>query len=173
VTSKAKPGWGTLFLAWLGLFAGIGFMLWVAVGFWGRNLKPGVSPEPVAARQAGGVRVIPPLNNAPVMRLEEVTESNARRSFVGRMVQFDDVRVTEAGRMTFRVGRGGEKTLLVASSEQERPGVRAGQRVNLHGLIFNVPDAATIERLWELDSAQAARAERDQVYLRASTIEKP
>jgi hypothetical protein len=172
VTGDAKPGWRTLFLAWLGLFAGIACLLWAAIEFWGRDLRLGVSPGTAAVRRTEGRRVLPPLNNAPVMRLDEVTESNARLTFAGRMVEFDSVRVTEVGPLTFRVASDGGGTILVASAHRKSPDVRVGDRVNLHGLIYNVPGAEALQKVWKLDAAQAAAAEREQVYLRASTIEK-
>lgn len=167
-----KPGWRTAFLAWLGLFAGIAFLLWAAIEFWGRDLSLGVSPATAAVRRTEGPRVLPPLNNAPVMRLDEVTESSARVSFAGRMVEFDSVSVTEVGRLTFRVASDEGGTILVAQAHRESPDVRVGERVNLHGLIYNVPDAEALQKVWKLDAAQAVRAERDRVYLYASTIDK-
>jgi hypothetical protein len=172
VTPKAQPGWGKLFMVWLGLFAGIAFVLWVAIEFWGRNLRLAPSPEVIAANPSPGVRVLPPANNAPVIHLEQVTESNARLSFVGRTVQFNNVIVTEVGRLTFRVGTDSGQTLLAASSDREHPNVRVGQHVDLEGLILNVQDAPTIEKLWDLNPAQAERAEGEQVYLWASTVKK-
>lgn len=172
MTGYAKPGWRTLLLAWLGLFAGIGFLLWAAIEFWGRNLRLGEAPGTAVVRRTEGPRVLPPLNNAPVMRLDEVTESNARLSFAGRMVEFDGLRVTEVGPLTFRVTSDGGGTILVAPAQPEPPDLRVGERVHLHGLIYNVPDAEALQTVWKLDAAQASRAERDQVYLRASTIEK-
>ncbi len=159
-----------VFGAWLTIFIGISVLLWIATQYWGRNLKLAVPPG--AAAVQARVRVLPPPNNAPVLDLEEVTESNAKPSFVGRRVQFDDVTVTEAGERTFRVGRGEGKTLMATSHQPERPDVKVGEKVFVSGLILNVPDAATVQKDWLLDSAQAAKLESEQVYLRASTIEK-
>lgn len=170
MTANGQRRIGALFAAWLAIFIGISVLLWIATRFWGRNLKLAVSPGTAAVQP--GVRVLPPPNNAPVLDLEEVTESNAKPSFVGRRVRFDNLNVTEAGKRTFRVGRGGGKTLMVTPPQPERPEVRVGEKVYVSGLILNVPDAATVQKEWLLDSAQAASLELEQVYLRASTIEK-
>ncbi len=172
MTANAKPGIGLLFLAWLVLFVGISALLWIAIQFWGSRLNLGVSPGAAATPAGRGLRVLPPANNAPVLDLEEVTESNARLSFVGRMVRFEDVTVVEVGQTTFRIGRNGGKTLLAVPSEPEPPDVTNGERVNVSGLILDVPQIAAIQRRWGLDRAEAARLALEQVYLRASTIEK-
>ncbi len=170
VVVNANSRLGRLFLAWLALSAGIGFLLWVAVEFWGRDLKFNVAPGIGSTHPQP--RVIPPPNSAPLMSIQEVTESAAKLSFLGRMARFDNVRVTEVVQLTFHVASEGGDTLLVASSELGPLNVRVGERVNLQGLILNVPDATVIEQIWNLNPEQAAQAERQQIYLRASTIEK-
>jgi hypothetical protein len=172
VDVNRESGKRVLFLAWLGLFAGISVLLWAAVQFWGLNLKLGVPAAAEGKPASRGARVLPPPNNMPVLDLEEITESNARPSFVGRMVRFDDLTVKETGPSTFRVGRAGGRTLLVVSSEPGRPEVREGEKVTLQGMILNAPDTAGIQKQWGLDPTRAAQAEREQVYLRASMIEK-
>ncbi len=166
-SKRAAP----LFLAWLGIFAGISVLLWTAIEFWGRRMEREAPPRAAPAPPGSGVRVSPPPDNSPLLDLRDITESSARLSLVGRMAQFDNVTVTEAGKSSFRIGRNGGQTLFVSSWEEGPPGVRKGQRINVRGLILGMPAVEGIQKRWGFAPAQAAQLGLEQVYLRASTIE--
>ncbi len=161
----------TLFLAWLGLFLFLCFLLWVSIWFWGMRIRLAPPIGPVYPASAV-TRVLPPANHVPVLRLSEVALSDAKLSYVGRAVHFYGVNVLKLSRDMFWIGRNERESLLVVPSEALPLKIKAGNRVAVGGIIFEMLPIPLIEKRWGFGRAEAAEIAAGLVCLRASSIKK-
>lgn len=155
---------------WATLFFGMGFLLWIAIRFWSPALRAAVQPN-AEMGHAPALPALFPGGSGPIFNLATVGESSPPGEFIGRRVEFSDVTVVATEGSTFRIQDSEGHELFAASWSSQPPGLSAGQRVSVSGLILNMPRAQIMEEQWRVSAETAVRMQQEQIYLRASTIE--
>ncbi|WP_146131511.1 hypothetical protein [Merismopedia glauca] len=144
-----------------------------------------VSPSPVTPPPVvvSPTTVTPPttavvVEGEPITDVVIIAKAPTKEALVGRRVQFTNTDVIKViGDRPFWVGRSNTEGLAVVldpsldkGAAEEQIQVKAGQKLDLTGVLKPMPDAATAKKLWGISDAEAKEFQTQGVYLQADTI---
>jgi hypothetical protein len=115
----------------------------------------------------------------PISDVVVITTYPNKESLVNKRVQFTDTKVLNViGDRPFWVGRSNNERLAVVldpsldkGSAENKIVVRAGQTLDLAGVIKPMPSAETAQQQWGLSAAEAQQLQSEIVYLQADKIQ--
>jgi hypothetical protein len=162
VEAEERAGWGwfgwwwlwiivLIFIIWFG-----GWGWWGYGGWWGWGGRAGY-----AARYQG---VVP---DSLV-----VLTSPDKQSYIGRQIALNNVQVQgTAGQRGYWIGPNGNRRLLVVGGNTGAVKLQAGQLVSVNGTVERAPTAQQAQAEWGISSDEAARLEKDGVYIQAGQLQ--
>jgi hypothetical protein len=114
----------------------------------------------------------------PITDVVIISKAPSKEALVGRRVQFTNTDVIKViGDRPFWVGRSNNEGLAVVldrtldeGAAEKQVQIKAGQKLDLTGVLQPMPDAATAKKQWGITDAEAKEFQTQGVYLQADSI---
>jgi hypothetical protein len=140
--------------------------------------SPVTTPPPVVSPSAVTSPTTSVVIQEPITDVVIISKAPSKEALVGRRVQFTNTDVIKViGDRPFWVGRSNNEGLAVVldpsldrGAAEKQVQVKAGQKLDLTGVLKPMPDAATAKGQWGITDAEAQEFQTQGVYLQADTI---
>lgn len=101
-----------------------------------------------------------------------VLTSPDKQSYIGRQITLNNVQVQgTAGHRGYWIGPNGNRRLLVVGANTGAVKLQSGQLVSVNGTVERAPTAQQAQAEWGISSDDAARLEKDGVYIQAGQLQ--
>lgn len=136
-----------------------------------------VSPPPVVVTTAPATTAVVVPGDV-ITDVVVISKAPSKEALVGRRVKFTGTDVIKViGDRPFWVGRSNNEGLAVVldpsldkGEAEQKIQIKAGQKLDLTGILKPMPDAATAKAQWGISDAEANEFQTQGVYLQADTI---
>jgi hypothetical protein len=114
----------------------------------------------------------------PITDVVVIAQAPSKEALVGRRVKFTNTDVIKViGDRPFWVGRSNNEGLAVLldpsldkGAAEKQIQIKAGQKLDLTGVLKPMPDVATAKAQWGISDTEAQEFQTQGVYLQADTI---